>query len=60
MHEILHIMSERKKNRLCLVIHITTYTHDAILNIIACLDINVHEATNPVIEGTPIWVFNLV
>ena len=29
------------------------------MKIVACLNINVHESTNPFIEGYPMWVFNL-
>ena len=53
VHEIFHAMSEGKECRFCWGIHITTQAHDEVLNIISCLDSDVHEATNPVIEGTP-------
>ena len=53
VHEIFHAMSEGKECRFCWGVHITTQDHDEVLNIISCLDSDVHEVTNPVIEGTP-------
>ena len=37
----------------------TTELHGEVLNIIACLDSNVNEVTNPVIYGTLMRVFKL-
>ena len=51
--EIFHAISEGNKCRLCWSIHINTQSHCKVLKIIACLDSDVHKATNPVIEGTP-------
>ena len=59
MNEIFHAMYESKEIRLCWGIHVSTETHGKVLNIIACLDSDIHEVTNQVIEGYYIWVFNL-
>ena len=59
MHEILHAMSEGEKIRFYWGIHTATYMNGKVLKIIACLDSDVHDATNPVNEGTLMWVFNL-
>ena len=52
MREIFRAMPEVNKSRLCWGIHITTETYGNVLNSIECLDSDLHEATNPVIEGT--------
>ena len=52
-------MSEGKECRFFWGIHITTQAHSEVLKIIECLDSYVHKATNPVIEGTHMWVFKL-
>ena len=46
-------MSEGNKYRLFWGIRINNQLNGKLLNIIACLNSDVHEATNPVIEGTP-------
>ena len=58
VHDIFYAMSDGNKCRFCWGIHITTQSHGELLKIIACLDSDVHESTNPVIELTPMWVFN--
>ena len=60
VHEILLKMSEGKKFRLCWGVHITTQSHGELLDTIACLNSDVHEATNPVIEETPMWFLNFI
>ena len=58
VHEILHAMSESKEIKFCWGIHVSTETCGNILKIILSLNSDVHEATNPVIEGSWMWVFN--
>ena len=53
VHNISHAMSEDKEGMLCWRIYIFTEKNCKSLNIIACLDSDVHETTNPVIEATP-------
>ena len=60
LNDILHAMSEDKELRFCWGIHITTQAHGEILKIISCLDSDVYEATNPMIEVTPMWFFNFL
>ena len=51
VYEIFHAFSEGKKVIFRWSIHISTATHGKVLNIIECLDSDVNEATNKVIEG---------
>ena len=60
VHEIFNSMSEEKEIRFCWSIKITIQSHGEVLNTIVCWNIDVHEATNPVIEGTPMQVFNFI
>ena len=41
-------------------IHITTQSHGDILDIISYLNSYGHEVTNPVIKGTPMWIFKFI
>ena len=50
VHEIFHAMFESKKICLCWCVHVFTEAHGDILKIIACLDGDVHESTNLVME----------
>ena len=59
MHNILHDMSEGKKYWFCWVIHISNQAHDNALNIIACLNSDVNDTTNPMAEWSPMRFFNL-
>ena len=59
VHEIFHAISEIKDRRFCWGINISTDTHGKILKIIASLNSDLHEATNPVIEGHSMWFLNL-
>ena len=59
VHEIFHDMSDIKESGFYSVIHVATETHDKVLNIVASLNSDLHEATNPVIEGSSMLVFNL-
>ena len=58
VNEIFHAIYERKEGRICWRIHVATEARGEILKIVASLNSCVHEATNPVIEGSPMWVFN--
>ena len=49
VHEILHAKFHRKEGRFCWCIHVATEAHGEILKIIASLDSDVHDYTNPVI-----------
>ena len=51
VHEILHTMYEIKEGMLCWIIHVVTDTEGKVLDTISILNIAVHEATNPLIEG---------
>ena len=51
-------MSERKEVRFCWVIHVYTRIQGKVLKIVASLNSDVYEATNPVIEGLSIKVYN--
>ena len=53
VHGIFHAVSENKEGRLCWGIHVVTEMHAKVLNIIASLNIDVHEVNNPVVEGSP-------
>ena len=53
VHKIFHAMFDIKKGRLCWSIHVDNETDDKVLNIIWILKSDVHDATNPVIEGSP-------
>ena len=55
VHEIFHAMFESNESMLCWVIHIATETRGKILNIKTSLNSDVHDATNPLIEGSSIW-----
>ena len=59
VHEIFHAMFEIKESRFYWQINVSTEVHGEILNIIASLDIYVHDATNPVIESFFMWFLNL-
>ena len=50
VHEIFHAMSNSKEIWFCWGIYVATDVHGKVLNIVASLDSDVHEATNPVIE----------
>ena len=50
VHEIFHTISKRKEIWFCWGIHVATEAHGKVLNIIAILDSDVHEATNLVTE----------
>ena len=52
VHEIFHAMYKIKEIGFCWGIHAATEAHGKVLNIVASLDSDVHEATNPVIEGS--------
>ena len=51
VHEILHTMYEIKEGMLYWIIHVVTDTEGKVLDTISILNIAVHEATNPLIEG---------
>ena len=51
VHEILHAIYDSKEVSICWVIHVSNDTHSNILNIVVSFNSDVHEATNPVIEG---------
>ena len=59
VYDILHFMYDINEVRLCCSIHVSTETHGKVLNIIASLSSDVHESTNPVIEGSSVWFFDL-
>ena len=58
VNKIFHAMSESKLVGIFWSIYVSTDTHDKLLNIIYSLNSDVHEATNPVVEGAPMIVFN--
>ena len=58
VHEIFHAISEGNEGRFRWKIHISTKKNGKVFKIIACLDSYVNETTIPVIQGTPMWVFN--
>ena len=51
VNKIFHAMSKFKERRLCWGICVSTDTHGKVLKIVASLNSDVHEFTNPVIEG---------
>ena len=57
-HLIFHAISLGNEGRFCWSIHIDTDIYGKVLKIVACLDSDVNEATNPFIEGTPRWVLS--
>ena len=59
VHEILHAIFESKEIRFCWCIYVATETHGEILKIVASLESDVHEYTNPVIEGSSIWFLKI-
>ena len=59
VHEIFHDISNREEIWFCWGIHVATEAYCKVLNTIVSLDSDVHEATNPGIEGSYMWVFNL-
>ena len=59
VHDIFHAMFEIKERRFCWGVHIATDAHGDILKNVASLDSDVHESTNPVIEGSSIRLLNL-
>ena len=59
VHDILNYMSDRKETTFCWGIHVSTETHGKILKNTASLNIDVHEATNPVIEVSSVIFLNL-
>ena len=59
VHEILHGMFEIKEGILFWGIHVSTKEYGEISNIIAILDSDVHEYTNPVIEWSSMWFLYL-
>ena len=48
-------MRDIKEGRFCWGIHLFTETRGKSLKIVASLNSDVHEATNPVIEGSYMW-----
>ena len=58
VHEIFHVMSESKESGFCWGSHVATDTNGKVLKIIAILNSDVLEATNRVIEGSSMRVFN--
>ena len=56
VHEIFHAMSKSKEIWFYWVIHVATEAHGKVFNIVASLDSDVYEATNPVIEEPYMWV----
>ena len=50
VHGLFHVKFERKKRRLCWCIRMSTEVYHEILRVIASLDSDVHESTNPVIH----------
>ena len=52
VHDIFHAMFEIKESRFCWLIHVATDMYGDILKIIDILNSDMHEATNPVIEGS--------
>ena len=58
VHEIFHVMYESKESGFCWGIHVATDTNGKVLKIIAILNSDVLEATNRVIEGSSMRVFN--
>ena len=59
LHEVFHTMFESNKSRFCWCIHISSDSYCKILMIIASLDSDVHESTNPVIYWSSMWFLNL-
>ena len=59
VQDIFHAVSEIKEVRLCWSIHVATEVNDKVLNTIAIFNIDIHEATNPVIEGSSMLVLNI-
>ena len=59
VHELLHAMFERNKNRSCWRIYIATEAHYEILKTIVSLDSDVHDYTNPVMYWSSMWFLNL-
>ena len=55
---ILHAVSYINELRIYWIIRVSTETHGKVLKIIASLNSDVHEDTNPVIDISPMWVFN--
>ena len=53
VHEIFHTMYEGKEVRFFWIIYIATDTCGKVLKITVCLHSDMHETTNPVIDGTP-------
>ena len=51
VQEIFHAMSESKEGRTCRRIHAASETNGKVLNIISIFNSDVHEDTNPVIDG---------
>ena len=56
---VTHAMYEIKEGRFCWEIHVSTDMYGNILKIVASLNSDVHEATNPVIEGSSMWFFKI-
>ena len=59
VHEILHVMFDIKKIMFCWFICVATEVHCKILKVIASLNSDFHESTNPVIEWSSMWFINL-
>ena len=59
VRDLLHAMHEGNKFRFCLGIYITTQYNGEVLKIKVCLDSDAHDATNPAINWTLMWVFRL-
>ena len=59
VHEIFHAMYEGKESSFGWSFNINNHSHGEVLNIIACLESDVYDTTNAVIEGTPMRVFKL-
>ena len=49
VHDIFHDIYDSKEGVLCCSIRVSTYMHGKVLKIVASLNSDVHEATNPVI-----------
>ena len=51
-YEILHTISESKEGRFCWSIHVAPDAHGKLLYIMFIFNSDMHEAANPVIQGS--------
>ena len=60
VHEILHTMAKGKERWFYGRIHVYTQLHGKTLNVVLCLNSNMHETFYPVVELSSIFLFRLV